>query len=95
VLCRQLVDALEAGGAARFLGVPLAGERRGPQHPWSMAEARGSSPLSSTQQRDHQPAVVGAHEFRNHFGYFMERAAAGEVIRVTRRGRPTVRLTPA
>jgi prevent-host-death family protein len=37
--------------------------------------------------------LVGAHEFRNHFGFYMERAAAGEEILVTRRGRPSVRLT--
>jgi prevent-host-death family protein len=38
------------------------------------------------------PCVVGAHEFRNRFGWYLERAAAGEEIRVTRRGRPHVRL---
>ena len=37
---------------------------------------------------------VGAHEFRNHFGYFMERAAAGEEILIRRRGRPHARLGP-
>jgi prevent-host-death family protein len=52
-----------------------------------MAEARGSNPLGST--------TVGAHEFRNHFGWFMERAAAGEEIAVTRRGKPYVRLCAA
>jgi prevent-host-death family protein len=36
--------------------------------------------------------VVGAHQFRNHFGYYMERAAGGEEILVTRRGKATVRL---
>jgi len=39
--------------------------------------------------------VVGAHEFRNRFGWYMERAAAGEEMRVTRRGRPYVRLLGA
>jgi prevent-host-death family protein len=39
--------------------------------------------------------TVGAHVFRNRFGYFMERAAAGENINVTRRGRPYVRMTGA
>jgi prevent-host-death family protein len=54
--------------------------------------ARGSSPLSSTSP----PAThhVGAHEFRNHFGYYLERAAAGDEVRVSRRGRPYVRLIP-
>jgi prevent-host-death family protein len=38
---------------------------------------------------------VGAHEFRNRFGWYMERAAAGEQICVSRRGRPCVRLIPS
>jgi len=37
--------------------------------------------------------VIGTHEFRERFGWYMERAAAGEEIHVTRRGRPHVRLT--
>jgi len=37
---------------------------------------------------------VGAHEFRNHFGWYMQRAAAGESFDVTRRGKPYVRLVP-
>ena len=37
--------------------------------------------------------IVGAHEFRNRFGWYMERAAAGETFTVTRRGKPHVRLT--
>jgi prevent-host-death family protein len=56
-------------------------------------EARGSSPLSSTP---FPSAVdVGCHQFRNHFGYYLERAAAGEEIRISRRGRPYARLVPA
>jgi prevent-host-death family protein len=38
---------------------------------------------------------VGAHQFRNHFGWYMERASAGERFLVTRRGKPCVRLVPA
>jgi prevent-host-death family protein len=38
---------------------------------------------------------VGAHEFRNHFGWYMERAAAGEEILIKRRGKPHARLGPA
>jgi prevent-host-death family protein len=56
-------------------------------------EVAGSSPASSTPQGD-DATTVGAHQFRNHFGYYMERAEAGEEIFVTRRGRPTVRLVP-
>lgn len=60
-------------------------------------EAEGSSPSSSTFEK---PAAVpagedvGAHEFRNRFGYFMERAAAGAEILVRRHGRPYARLGP-
>ena len=30
-----------------------------------------------------------AHQFRNHFGYYMERAADGTEILISRRGKPT------
>ncbi len=44
-------------------------------------KVRGSSPLSSTPSEDGQNITeVGAHQFRNHFGYYLERAAAGEEI---------------
>jgi prevent-host-death family protein len=67
--------------------VAQLGERRP-----GRAEARGSSPLSSTQSRSEYKPVVGAHEFRNQFGYYMERAELGEEILVTRRGKAVVRL---
>jgi len=51
----------------------------------------GSSPASSTPST----VDVGCHEFRNQFGYYLERAAAGEEIRISRRGRPYARLVPA
>ena len=38
---------------------------------------------------------VGAHKFRNHFGYCMERAAAGADILIRRRGSSYARLGPA
>src|SRR5439155_25971581 len=68
-------------------GVARLGERR-----HGMAEVRGSSPLSSTSLADE--ITVGAHQFRNHFGYWMERAAAGDEILITRRGRRYARLGP-
>jgi prevent-host-death family protein len=84
--CINLAADYEFSGAVAQLG-----ERRS-----GTPKATGSSPVSSTQASSHQHAtVVGAHEFRNHFGYYMERAAVGEEILVTRRGRPTVRLSPA
>ena len=63
-----------------------------------MAEARGSNPLSSTSREpDAAPTIeeVGAHKFRNHFGYYMERAAAGAEILIRRRGKPYAHLGPA
>ena len=60
-----------------------------------MAEARGSSPLSSIQSVAEENRVVGAHEFRNQFGYFMELVETGAEVLVTRRGKPVVRLVAA
>jgi prevent-host-death family protein len=65
------------------------------EHQSGTLRARGSSPLSSTPSPA-SPEVfrVGAHEFRNHFGYYLEQAAAGHEVLVSRRGRPYVRLSP-
>lgn len=59
-------------------------------------EARGSNPLSSTSQAESDSSVeeVGAHEFRNHLGYYLERASAGSEVRVSRRNQPYARLCP-
>jgi prevent-host-death family protein len=75
----------EFSGAVAQLGERGAGS----------AEARGSSPLSSIQPDHRETCFVGAHEFRNHFGYFMEHAELGEEILVTRGGKPVFRLVPA
>jgi prevent-host-death family protein len=37
---------------------------------------------------------VGANQFRNHFGYYLEQAAEGHEVLVSRRGKPYVRLIP-
>jgi prevent-host-death family protein len=60
-------------------------------------EARGSNPLSSTPSNEAKPGVesVGAHEFRNRFGLYLERAAGGSEVLISRRGRPYARLCPA
>jgi prevent-host-death family protein len=39
--------------------------------------------------------VVGAHEFRNRFGSYLERASNGAEILIKHRGRPYARLVPA
>jgi prevent-host-death family protein len=59
-------------------------------------EAEGSNPSSSTPPDEAEPGVesVGAHEFRNHFGLYMERAAGGTEVLISRRGRPYARLCP-
>jgi prevent-host-death family protein len=58
-----------------------------------MHEVAGSSPAGSTS--DPSVVSVGAHEFRGRFGWYMERAAAGERIAVTRHGKPYVCLAAA
>jgi prevent-host-death family protein len=61
-----------------------------------MAEARGSNPLSSISVTDGAAvAQIGSNRFRNHFGYYLERAAAGAEIHISRHGRPFARLMPA
>ncbi len=60
-------------------------------------EARGSNPLSSIATEAAEEVAsnvlnVGAHQFRNHFGHYMEQAAKGVEVLVSRHGRPFVRL---
>jgi prevent-host-death family protein len=57
-------------------------------------EGRGfeSHQLHSPDSPSHHQ--LGAHEFRNQFGYWMQRAAAGDQIVITRRGRRYARLGP-
>jgi prevent-host-death family protein len=58
-------------------------------------KVRGSNPLSSIPCSETPSEVeVGAHQFRNHFGYYMERAAAGTEILIRRHGKPFARLGP-
>jgi prevent-host-death family protein len=58
-----------------------------------MAEARGSSPLSSTPSPE--PVTVGVNAFRDGLGSWMDRVAAGEEVVLTRHGRPKIRMLPA
>jgi prevent-host-death family protein len=82
--CVNLASAFAFQGAVAQLEERLAGSQ----------QVRGSSPLSSTPDA---PTVVrtGSNEFRNHFGYYLERAAAGAEIHISRHGRPFARLLPA
>ena len=70
-------------GAIAQLGERSAGSRK----------VGGSSPPSSIASTDTE-VTVGAHQFRNHFGYWIERAAAGDEVLITRRGRRYARLGP-
>jgi prevent-host-death family protein len=38
---------------------------------------------------------IGSNEFRDRFGHYLERAAAGDEISISRHGRPYARLVPA
>ena len=79
--------AYKLGEDHRLGAIAQLGERVTGSH-----EVAGSSPASSISAN---PKVVGANRFRNHFGRYMERAAAGGVFQVTRHGKPFVRITPA
>ncbi|MGI8714307.1 MAG: type II toxin-antitoxin system Phd/YefM family antitoxin [Solirubrobacteraceae bacterium] len=56
-------------------------------------KVRGSSPLSSTSSPE--PTRLGANAFRDGFGSWMDRVAAGQEVVITRHGRPRIRLSPA
>ena len=84
--CLNLAADFEFSGAVAQLEERDAGS----------VEVRGSSPLSSTVSAGANCVIeMGANEFRNRFGYYMERAAAGDEILVTRHRRPFVRVCPA
>jgi prevent-host-death family protein len=78
--CINLGAEYELSGAVAQWNERSAGSRK----------VVGSNPTSSTPST----VDVGCHEFRNHFGYYLERAAAGDEIRISRRGRPYARLVP-
>jgi hypothetical protein len=73
----------------RLGAVAQLGERVTGSH-----EVVGSSPISSTPSSG-ADVVVGAHAFRERFGYWMQLAAAGTDVVVTRHGTTRVRLTRA
>jgi prevent-host-death family protein len=78
--CINVASDFEFKGAIAQLGERSAGSRK----------VGGSNPPSST----HSSTEVGCHQFRNHFGFYLERAAAGETLEISRRGRPYARLVP-
>ena len=78
--CLNWADNFVLDGAIAQLGERLDG----------IQEVVGSSPTSSTSSEVH----LGAHEYRQKMGWYMERAAAGESFLITRRGKPYARLSP-
>ncbi len=85
VACITLADDFDFDGAIAQLGERVTGSH----------EVAGSSPASSTPHSSEDPLVLGSNPFRDRFGYWMERVAAGEHVLVTHRGKPRIRLSPA
>jgi prevent-host-death family protein len=82
----HFAERYQLPGAIAQLGERVAGSDEGV----------GSSPTGSTSRSGaRQRVTVGANPFRDQFGYWMERAARGEEILITRHGRRFARLGPA
>jgi prevent-host-death family protein len=79
--CVNLADDFRFPGAIAQQGERLRGTQ----------EVAGSSPASSIPSA----IDVGCNEFRNQFGVYLDRAAGGDEIRISRHGRPYARLVPA
>ena len=73
-------------GAIAQLGERLSGTQ----------EVGGSSPPSSTLTSVASDTIeaLGAHEFREHLGWYLQRVGRGEEFTITRRGKPFARLEP-
>jgi prevent-host-death family protein len=71
----------ELSGAIAQLGEHLRGTQG----------VAGSSPASSTP---HPFATIAVNDCRQRFGWYTERASAGETFLITRRGKPYARLMP-
>ncbi len=82
--CINLADDFAFDGAIAQLGERSAGSRK----------VAGSNPASSITEKQ-EPTVVGSNLFRDRFGYYMHRAASGDEVLVTFRGKPRVRLSRA
>ena len=80
VSCINLAADYEFDGAVAQLVEHLNGIQR----------VRGSSPLSSTPP---PPQSIGSNEFRNRLGYYLDLAAEGQELIITRWGRRFLRVT--
>jgi hypothetical protein len=90
--CINLARSFAFEGAIAQLGERVTGSH----------EVVGSSPTSSTPSDGlpaaagrHAPTTIGSHSFREQLGWWIERAAVGDEILITRRGKPRLRLSPA
>ena len=84
--CINLADDFAFEGAIAQLG-----ERRS-----GRPKVTGSSPVSSmSPSTEGRSLVLTSHELRERFGYWMDRAAEGQEILITRHGKPRVRMSPA
>ena len=81
--CINLAASFEFDGAIAQLGERVTGSH----------EVAGSSPASSTSTGC-TPTTVGCNPFRDAFGEWIDRAASGEEVIVTSRGKPLLRLSP-
>jgi hypothetical protein len=88
--CINLASGFDFEGAIAQLGERVTGSH----------EVVGSSPTSSTPSDGppaavgaHEPITIGSHSFREQLGWWMERAAAGEEVLITHRGKPRLRLS--
>lgn len=81
--CINLADDFDFDGAVAQLARARRWQRRG----------RGfeSLQLHSSQS---SPITVGCDDLRDHQGYWLEEAAKGEHLLITRRGKPLARLIP-
>ncbi len=82
--CLNWAAEYELAGAVAQLEVASRWQREG----------RGFESHQLHSPDSDRSTVIGAHEFRNRFGWYMERSAAGESFLITRRGKPYARLSP-
>lgn len=82
--CINLAADHEFSGAVAQLEERSAGSRK----------VGGSNPPSSTPPAVNGSECVSAHDFRERFGLYLERAAAGSPTVVTRYGKPFATLVP-
>jgi hypothetical protein len=84
--CINLADDFDFVGAIAQLGERRAGS----------AKVAGSSPASSTSSSVDDGAInVSSNRLRDQFGHWMDRAADGQEIVITRRGKARVRMIAA